>query len=96
MVKTALRRYMVRSDINSADYIEVKDSLSLKQFGDRYLSVPGSHSQLDGRVFIDLLPQDILARKAEVDDSTTYAGIRSKFQYICKVRHRPRVTDVHK
>ena len=87
VVKTALHRYMLRSDVNSPDYLEVKDSASLQQFGQRFLKTPGSRSQLKIREFIDLNPDEVLRRKARVedDDSRTLAGISSKFQYICKV-----------
>ena len=88
VVKTALYRYMVRSDVNSPDYLEVKDSASLQQFGQRFLKTPGSRSQLKMREFIDLKPDEVLRRKAKVEDedSRTLAGISSKFQYICKVK----------
>jgi hypothetical protein len=87
VVKTALYRYMLRSDVNSPDYLEVKDSASLQQFGQRFLQTPGSRSQLKIREFIDLKPEEVLSRKAKVEDedSRTLAGISSKFQYICKV-----------
>ena len=80
---------MVRSDINAAAYLEVKDSASLQQFGEKYLKTPGSRSQLNLRVFINLLPAEVLARKAEVSESKTIAGISSKFQYVCKVFTQP-------
>ena len=85
VLKTALYRYMIRSNIDAADYLEVKDSASLQQFGDRFLKIPGSRSQLKLRIFMNLLPEEVLARKNEVGESKTLAGISSKFQYICKV-----------
>ena len=51
---------MIRSDINSPDYLEVKDSSSLKEFGDRFLSTPGSKAQLKTRLFVNLLPDEVL------------------------------------
>ena len=76
---------MIRSDINSPDYLEVKDSSSLKEFGDRFLSTPGSKAQLKTRLFVNLLPDEVLARKEDIDDTRTLYGISTKFQYICKV-----------
>ena len=76
---------MVRSDIDSADYLEVKDSSSLKEFGERFLSTPGSKALLKTRLFVNLLPDEVLARKEDVDDTRTLDGISTKFQYICKV-----------
>ena len=86
MTKTALHRYMLRSDINSPEYLEVKDSASLQEFGSRFLSAPGSKAQLKSRQFIDLLPEEVLARKASRADCGTLDGISTKFQYICRVR----------
>ena len=76
---------MIRSDINSPDYLEVKDSSRLKQFGERFLVTPGLHAELNLREFIDLLPSVVLARKKAVVESKTLDGISTKFQYICKV-----------
>ena len=87
VTKTALHRYMIRSDINSPDYLEVKDSLSLQKFGSRFLSKPGTKAQLKSRHFIDLLPELVLARKNRPEvDGGTLDGISTKFQYICTVR----------
>ena len=85
-MKTALHRYMIRSDINSPEYLEVKDSPSLQQFGSRFLSTPGSKAQLTSRQFIDLLPEEVLARKANRGDGGTLECISTKFRYICSVR----------
>ena len=85
VAKTALHRYMIRSDVNSPDYLEVKDSSTLKQFGEKYLSTPGCKAQLRSRLFVDLLPEEVLARKGEISDTRTIDGISTKFQYICKV-----------
>ena len=87
VVKTALHRYMIRSDVNSPSYIEVKDSATLQQFGQRHLSSPGSRSNLDSRDFIDLLPDEILARKESMSQAKTIAGISTKFEYVCKVKN---------
>ena len=70
---------MIRSDINSPNYLEVKDSSSLKQFGERFLTTPGLHSELNLREFIDLLPSEVLARKKVVAESKTLDGISTKF-----------------
>ena len=86
VVKTALHRYMIQSDVNSTDYLEVKDSETLKEYGEKHLAKPGSKSRLQSRHFVNLLPEEILARKTEVvDGGRTLDGISSKFQYICKV-----------
>ena len=76
---------MVRSDVNSPTYLEVKDSATLQEFGKRNLSNPGSKSKLDSREFIDLLPAEVISRKQDRPDSKTIAGISTKFQYVCKV-----------
>ena len=86
MAKTALNRYMIRSDVNSPDYLEVKDSATLKEFGKRHLSIPGTRSKLNSREFIDLHPAEILARKEQMPESSTIAGISTKFEYVCKVK----------
>ena len=78
---------MIRSDLNSPDYLEVKDSSSLQEFGKRFLSTPGAKAQLKSREFINLLPGEVLARKGEIESSATLEGISSKFQYICKVNN---------
>ena len=72
--------------MNSPEYLEVKDSSSLQQFGSRLLSTPGSKAQLKSRQFIDLLSEEVLARKATCGDGKTLDGISTKFQYICSVR----------
>jgi hypothetical protein len=79
---------MIRSDINSPTYLEVKDSATLKEFGKRNLSNPGSKSKLDTREFIDLHPDEVIARKKERPDSKTIAGISTRFEYVCKVNNR--------
>ena len=76
---------MIRSDINSPTYLEVKDSATLQEYGKRNLSTPGSKSKLNTREFIDLLPVEVLARKEARPDSKTIAGISTKFEYVCKV-----------
>jgi hypothetical protein len=78
---------MVRSDLNASTYLEVKDSATLQEFGKRHLSIPGSKSKLNTRVFIDLLPEEILARKKDRTESRTIAGISTKFEYVCKVNN---------
>ena len=88
VTKTALHRYMIRSDINSPEYLEVKDSSSLQMFGSRFLSTPGSNAQLKSRHFIDLLPEVVLARKSSTEgEGGTLDGISTRFQYICSVRY---------
>ena len=76
---------MIRSDINSPDYLEVKDSSSLKQFGERFLVTPGLPAELNLREFMDLLPSVVLAGKKAVVESKTLDGISTKFHYMCKV-----------
>ena len=78
---------MIRSDLNSPDYLEVKDSSSLQEFGKRFLSTPGAKAQLKSREFINLLPGEVLAKTGEIESSATLEGISSKFQYICKVKN---------
>ena len=78
---------MIRTNVDSSDYQEVKDSASLTEFGEKYLSTPGSKAQLMSRKFVNLLPEHVLARKDAVKDTGgTLEGISRKFQYICKVK----------
>jgi hypothetical protein len=79
---------MIRSDLNSPNYVEVKDSATLVEFENRSLSIPGPNAHLMKRVFLDLSPAEILDRKNSMPEQTTIAGISTKFQYICKVEFR--------
>ena len=69
---------MVRSDVNSPTYLEVKDSATLQEFGKRNLSNPGSKSKLDTRDFINLLPAEVISRK---QDST----LSQKAKYVVQL-----------
>ena len=87
MVKTSLHRYMIKSDVEAPNYLEVKDSRTLQMYGQRFLAVPGPKTKLTERIFIDLNPQEVLDRKSIVSESSTLSGISSKFEYIAKVRN---------
>ena len=86
MVKTAIARYLKRSNVDDPKYIEVKDSDSVAEFGRQHLSNPSSSSGLQARHFISIPASVFLERKEEVPDKIrTLAGISTKYQYICKV-----------
>ena len=86
MFKTAIARYLRRSDINSPDYIEIKNSASVTLFGKRYLSNPGSKTGIQKRHFTSIQPEVFLERKQEAPDKVkTLAGISTRYQYICEV-----------
>jgi hypothetical protein len=88
-VKTAIMQYLLRSDSTAVSYQEIKDSLSVVQFGKRHLSKPGKRADLKERIFLNQNPQDVLqkkeADKKKPEDGKTIAGISSRFEYICKV-----------
>ena len=75
----------LRSYLNSPNYLVVKESATLVEFGNKSLSIPGPNAHLKKRVFLDLSPAEILDRKSSMPEQSTIAGISTKFQYICKV-----------
>ena len=79
VVKTAIARYLKRSDKDSPYYIEVKDSSSVK----KHLSSPSSKTGIQARLFTNISPSVFLERKKESPD--TIAGISKKYQYMCEV-----------
>ena len=86
VIKTAIARYLKRSDSSSPDYIEIKDSASVVEFCVKHLSRPGSKAAIDERRFFDIKPDTFLARRLETPEKVkTLAGISSKFQYVCEV-----------
>ena len=82
--------YLLRSDSTAVSYQEIKDSLSVVQFGQKHLAKPRNKADLKERFFLDQNPQDVLLKKEEdrnkPEDGKTIAGISSKFEYICKLR----------
>lgn len=86
MYKTAIARYLRRSNIDSPEYIEIKNSASVAEFGKRYLSKPSSKTGIQKRLFKNIQPAVFLERKQEAPDKVkTLAGISTKYQYICEV-----------
>ena len=85
VIKTAIARYLKRSDKDSPYYIEVKDSNSVIEFCKKHLSNPGSKTGIQGRLFTSISPSVFLERKKESPD--TFAGISKKYQYMCGVIH---------
>ena len=65
MVKTSLNQHLLRSDISSASYQEIKNSESVVNFGKKYLSVPGSRAGIKERIFLDQIPSEVLKKKEE-------------------------------
>ena len=87
-MKTAIARYLARSDLSSDDYIEVIDSQSVMQFCSRHLSSPSSRSGIQTRVFTDIKPEVFVQRRDHpLAHPTTLAGINKVFQYVCEVLH---------
>ena len=51
-MKTAIMQYLLRSDSTAVSYQEIKDSLSVVQFGKRHLSKPGKRADLKEIIFL--------------------------------------------
>ena len=85
-MKTAIARYLARSNASSPDYIEVKDSKSVVKFCTRQLSNPSSKNGIKERIFTDIRSEVFLLRKEEaLSKVKTLAGISTKYQYVCEV-----------
>lgn len=83
-------QYLLREHSVSSSYQEISDSMSVVEFGERHLSVPGKKAGLKARIFLNQSPEEVL-QKRHVDseksgEGKTINGISSKFEYICKVR----------
>ena len=86
VVKTAIARYLKRSNTADPDFVEIKDSASVVKFCQMHLSKPGSKAGLDERLFYDIKPEIFLQRNADaMMNITTLAGISKKYQYVCEV-----------
>ena len=86
MVKTAIARYLKRSNADDPHYIEVKNSDSVVEFGRTHLSKPSKGSEIQDRQFLSIPPSVFLERKKDVPDRVkTLSGISTKYQYICTV-----------
>ena len=81
-LKTRLMLHLKRHDEKVPGYIFVKDSESLQRFGQQQMSAPGAKAKLDTREFIDVKPEEVMERKAEVAKARTLAGIKSKYEYV--------------
>ena len=83
-------QYLLREHSASSSYQEISDSLSVVDFGEKHLSVPGKKAGLKGRVFLNQSPAEVLQKRQldseKAGDGKTISGISSKFEYICKVR----------
>ena len=55
--------HLVRHPEEQVGYIGVKDSSSFQQFGQQQMATPGIKSMLESRIFIDLVPEEVLQRK---------------------------------
>ena len=85
-MKTAIARYLARSNSSAQDYIEVKDSRSVVKFCTRQLSNPTSKNGIQERIFTDIRPEVFLLRKDQaLSKVKTLAGISTKNQYVCEV-----------
>ena len=86
VIKTAIARYLKRSNTDSPDYIEIKDSKSVVEFCRQHLLIPSKKADLQKRIFKNIPPEVFLERKDETPDKIkTLAGISTKYQYICEV-----------
>ena len=86
VVKTAIARYLSRSNSEAADFIEIKDSRSVIKFCTAHLSKPRSATGIRDRIFTDIRPEVFLQRKEESSSKVkTLAGISTKYQYVCQV-----------
>ena len=85
-MKTAIARYLKRSNTADPDFVEIKDSASVVKFCQMHLSKPESKAGLDERLFYDIKPEIFLQRNADaMMNITTLAGISKKYQYVCEV-----------
>ena len=85
-MKTAIARYLARSNSSSQGYIEVKDSKSVVKFCTRQLSNPSSKNGIQERIFTDIRPEVFTLRKEQaLSKVKTLAGISTKYQYVCEV-----------
>ena len=86
VVKTAIARYLKKSNSAAADFVEIKDSASVVAFGTKHLSKPSPKSGIQERVFHDIRPEIFLQRKSSaLDKVKTLAGISTRYQYVCEV-----------
>jgi hypothetical protein len=81
-LKTRLMLHLKRHDKEVPGYIFVKDSESLQRFGQQQMSAPGAKAKLDTREFIQVKPEEVMQRKAEVGKARTLTGIKSKYEYV--------------
>ena len=82
-MKTRHVMHVVRHPEDAVGHVGVKDSMTFAEFGNQQMSMPGPRSKLKSRTFLDLKPEHVLARKAEISKVTTLTGIRSKYNYVC-------------
>ena len=86
MIKTAIARYRSRSNPSSPDYIEIKNSATVRAFCSKHLSNPSVRSGIQERIFMDIKPDIFLQRKATtIEKVKTLAGISTKYQYVVEV-----------
>ena len=76
---------MDRHNPDADDHFEVVDSKTFVRFGMKYLTTPGPKSGIESRNFFDLKEEIIKERIVEKPSFKTLVGIKSVFQYICKV-----------
>ena len=75
---------MVRDNPNNPEYIEVKDSKTVCQFGEQQMAVPGPTSGIKRRTFFDLQGEVVKKRREDADEGKPFAGISTKFEILCK------------
>ena len=63
VIKTAIARYLKRSNNDSPDYIEIKDSKSVVEFGRQHLLIPSKKADLQRRIFKNIPPRFFLKGK---------------------------------
>ena len=81
-VKTALTQYRKLSNVESQDYMEIKNSRDVEIFGNKYLSKPKCSKEMVKRTFLDLSKVEIENYKNTFQKSKTIEGITRKYQYM--------------
>ena len=76
--------HLNRHNPDDPGYVEVADSSSFKEFGEKHLTKPGPKSGIKQRKFMDLKAESVKERIDEKPAFKTLSGIKSVFQYVCK------------
>ena len=83
VVKTSLNRYVVQT--RDEDYVEVNNSKTLAEFGNRRLSKPDDRAMVSERIFINVTAEKVRNTRDQIPAVKTVTGIKSVFQIIIKI-----------